>query len=226
MPDKPEYAHYNGERYDCEFYGESVDLDETVAKLRSCLAEANLNGDGWLIGKSFNPPSLLSTTQTYTSVIAALDAVSGDIPILLDGSDGHALGLNSVAYRRALHPDSRQNVAITAQSLKQEYAAYAGYFNTGADGNPDGTAKDFARAIINAPAAGLENYKPVMGELHDLMAGNGVTSIQDAIVTEDLADVYAYMEAEGLLDFRVRLNTHIDSNIYGGRTRALELESG
>lgn len=216
---------YNGERYDCNFYGESIDLDATVAKLKTCLAEAELNEGGWLIGQAFNPPSLLSTTDTYENVRAALDAVSTEVPISLEGSDGHAFGLNSVAYTKALHPDSNQIVAITAQSLASDYAAYAEYFNTDENGEPDGTAKEFARVIINAPVAGLENFKPVLGELRDLMASNGITSVQDAIITEHLADVYAYMETQGLLDFRLRMNTHIDSNVYGGRTRPLDIDA-
>ena len=214
---------YDGGRFDCNFKGESVDMDETVARLRTCLEEADLNADGWLIGQFFNPPSLLSVTETYPTVRAALDAVSGDIPIQLEGSDGHAFGLNTAAYQQAHHPETGETVPISGDSLGAAYAAYAAYFNTGPDGAPDGTAKDFARHIIGAPVPGLENFKPVLGELTELMASSGVTSLQDAMVTRELADVYAYLEAQGRLTFRVRLNTHIDSNLYGGRTRALDL---
>ncbi|TDK41442.1 hypothetical protein E1832_21830 [Antarcticimicrobium luteum] len=216
---------YNGERYDCNFQGASVTMDETVARLRSCLQEADLTTDGWLVGQFFNPPSLLSVTETYPTVRAALDAVSSNIPIQLEGSDGHAFGLNTAAYRMARHPETGERLPLTADSLTGAYAAYAEYFNTDAGGAPDGTAKDFARHIIGAPVAGLENFKPVLGQLTDLMAANGITSLQDAMVGEDLADVYAYMDAEGLLDFRVRLNTHIDSNLFGGRTRPLDMQA-
>ena len=214
---------YDGERFDCNFEGASVDMDETVARLRGCLEEAELNADGWLIGQFFNPPSLLSVTETYPTVRAALDAVSSDIPIQLEGSDGHAFGLNTAAYRQARHPETGERLPITADSLGADYAAYVEYFNTGPDGTPDGTAKDFARHIIGAPVPGLENFKPVLGEVTDLMASSGVTSLQDAMVTKELADVYAYLEDQGLMTFRARLNTHIDSNLYGGRTRPLDL---
>lgn len=216
---------YNGEKFECNFEGASVDLDETVAKLQTCLNEATLNDDGWLVGKYFNPPSLLSVTETYPSVIAALDAVSTITPILLEGSDGHAFGANTAALARAHHPDTGVNTAVTGASLKADYEAFAEYFNTDNTGNPDGTAKDFAGYIIGAPVAGLDNYKPVLDDLVKLMASNGVTSAQDAWVFDEIADVYAYMEEQGLLKFRLRLNTHIDSNVLGGRTRDLDLDA-
>lgn len=216
---------YNGEKFECSFDGASVDMDETVTKLRACLEQAQLNGDGWLIGKYFNPPSLLSVTETYPSVIAALDAVSATTPILLEGSDGHAFGANTAALAQAHHPDTGKRTPVTAASLKADYAAYAEYFNTDADGNPDGTAKDFAGHIIGAPVAGLENYKPVLDDLAGLMASNGITSAQDAWVFDEIAEVYEYMEAQDLLKFRLRLNTHIDSNVMGGRTRELDLNA-
>ncbi len=216
---------FGGEKYECDFEGKSVDLDETVAKLRACLAVADLNEDGWLIGKAFNPPSLLSTTETYPTVRAALDAISGTVPIRLDGSDGHAFGFNSAAYQRARHPKDDRPVAVTGASLANEYKPYGEYFNVDSNGEPDGTAKDFAQVIIAAPEAQVENFKPVLGELRALMASNGVTSAQDALVTDTLADVYSYMEANNLLDFRVRLNTHIDSNFYGGRDRPVDIDA-
>lgn len=216
---------YNGEKFECNFEGVSVNMDETVAKLRACLEEAELNSDGWLIGKYFNPPSLLSVTETYPSVIAALDAVSGTTPILLEGSDGHAFGANTAALAQAHHPDTGVQVPVTAASLKADYAAYAEYFNSDVDGKPDGTAKDFASHIIGAPVADLDNYKPVLNDVAALMATNGITSVQDAWVFDEIADVYEYMETQNLLKFRLRLNTHIDSNVMGGRTRELDLDA-
>lgn len=216
---------YQGERYDCNFEGMPTPLDETVARLRGCLAEAELNPDGWLIGQYFDPPSLLAVTEDYPTVRAALDAVSADVPIVLEGSDGHAFGFNSAALRAAHHPESGAALAVTGETLGGEYAPYADYFNLGADGEPDGTAKEFAAHIIGAPKAGLENYKPVLGELSTLMASNGVTSALDALVTDELAGVYEHMEAEGMLNFRLRLNTHIDANLYGGRHHALDMDA-
>lgn len=216
---------YDGEKSECNFAGASVNMDETVAKLQACLDAAELNSDGWLIGKYFNPPSLLSVTETYPSVIAALDSVSGTTPILLEGSDGHAFGANTAALAQAHHPDTGERVPVTAASLKADYAGYAEYFNTDADGKPDGTAKDFASHIIGAPIADLDNYKPVLNDVAALMATNGITSVQDAWVFDEIAEVYEYMEAQNLLKFRLRLNTHIDSNVMGGRTRALDLDA-
>ena len=215
---------YQGERYDCNFEGQPATLDETVERLRGCLAEAELNPDGWLIGQYFDPPSLLAVTENYPNVRAALDAVSAEVPIVLEGSDGHAFGFNSAAYRAAHHPETGEALAVTGATLKTGYAPYAEYFNLGEDGEPDGTAKEFAAHIIGAPKAGLENFKPVLGELTALMASNGVTSALDAMVTDELAGVYEYMEAKGMLNFRLRLNTHIDANLYGGRHHALDLD--
>ena len=133
-----------------------------------------------------------------TLVAADLDALSAVRPLMLEGSDGHTIWLNSAA--------------LAAAHITRETADPAGgKIEHDAAGAPTGVLRDNATllALEAAPAATADYETKLLDRaLHDMRA-TGITSVQDAAVDEHLMVLYKRLYDRHALDMRVRGSFHL-----------------
>jgi predicted amidohydrolase YtcJ len=166
----------------------------TLATLRSdiakCLA-AEKGHEPVLVIDGVNPSNL--TLQR-----ADLDSLVGARPLLLSGSDGHTIWINSATMHLA---------GITAATPNP----HGGHIEHDAHGEPTGTVRDSATDLVIAHlpppnvAANADRTARVFAEMHAV----GITSVQDARVNPRIIATYKKLYDTHRLDMRVRGCFHL-----------------
>jgi predicted amidohydrolase YtcJ len=185
-------SHVHPIRGGAMLLGCSLDLipsvDALLAKVVECAERTNSE---WIVGDNYDlglfPPEGNANK-------AILDAVIGDRPVYLRGSDGHSGWANSKALALA---------AIDAHTPDPPKGVIERDPNTG---EPSGTLRETANELIEAkiPKPTLEeNETALKAALHE-MASVGITSFVDAWVNESQLQTYAIAEKNGELTARVR----------------------
>ncbi len=170
------------------------DAPLTLATLRTgianCLA-SHPSHDPVLTIDGVNPSNLTLTRSD-------LDSLAGARPLLLSGSDGHTIWVNSAAMHLA---------GITAATP----APHAGRIEHDAYGNPTGTFRDSATDLVIAHlpppdiAANADRTARVFAQMHAV----GITSVQDARVNPRIIATYKKLYDTHRLDMRVRGCFHL-----------------
>jgi predicted amidohydrolase YtcJ len=192
----------------CDLNSESLSLEEMVPVLRQCIEDYDIAAGDWLIVLQWafsggNQPSL-----DLPNMRAALDAVSMEHPVFLWGDDGHHGAANSLAFSMARGADG-ENVELNAASLRSHYADYRPMIAVDASGEPAGGVNEDARLLIRSNFLGdmlgmSGDLDETMPRVAEKMAANGITSIQDAIVTPETLAAYGRLEDSGKMTFRLR----------------------
>jgi predicted amidohydrolase YtcJ len=166
----------------------------TLATLRSdiakCLA-AEKGHEPVLVIDGVNPSNL--TLQR-----ADLDSLVGARPLLLSGSDGHTIWINSATMHLA---------GINAATPNP----HGGHIEHDAHGEPTGTVRDSATDLVIAHlpppnvAANADRTARVFAEMHAV----GITSVQDARVNPRIIATYKKLYDTHRLDMRVRGCFHL-----------------
>lgn len=207
----------------CDLHGKGVDLDQLAQVVRECQARYPAAPGTWLVIDQWMPYAGNEPTFTYKTIRQALDAVSGDRPIMLFGSDGHASAYNSIALRTA-QDEQGKVVGFNSDSLSQggvfeELASYVSL--------DTGVVRDRARERIPADSydfmklpkghrLGNKLYGDILPKISYLLAMNGITSIQDACATDFIRDQYVSMQKRNLLNMYVSTATCFASDDYTG----------
>jgi predicted amidohydrolase YtcJ len=160
-------------------------------RLASCMREKPGDPAEWFEVVMVDPSGL-------TLTLADLDSMLLDRPLLLSGSDGHTVWVNSAAL----------NVAhITAATPDPP----GGHIEHDAAGRPTGTLRDRAAelALAAKPAASLDAEAALLGKALDSMRATGITSVQDAAVDDHLMRMYKYLYDAHRLNMRVRGSFHL-----------------
>ncbi len=127
-----------------------------------------------------------------------LDSLAGTRPLLLSGSDGHTLLVNSAAMRLA---------GITAATQNP----HGGRIEHDANGTPTGTMRDSATDLVIARlpppdvAANADRTARVFADMHAV----GITAVQDARVNPRIIATYKRLYDTHRLDMRVRGCFHL-----------------
>ena len=160
-----------------------VDVKSRVAL---CLSEHSGEHDQWFEVTMVNPSNL-------TLGRAELDAMLPDRPLLLSGSDGHTVWVNSPALALA---------HITAATTDPA----GGRIERDPSGAPTGTLRDNAAEIALAarPVADLEREASQLAKAFDSMRADGITSVQDAAVDDHIMQIYKRLYDTRRLNMRVR----------------------
>jgi predicted amidohydrolase YtcJ len=159
---------------------------ELKRRVAQCLKENPGEHDHWFEVTMVNPSNL-------TLGLSDLDSMLPDRPLLLSGSDGHTVWVNTPALSLA---------HITAATKDPA----GGHIERDPSGAPTGTLRDNAAEIALAarPAADLEQEASQLEKAFASMRATGITSVQDAAVDEHVMQIYRRLYDTHRLDMRVR----------------------
>ena len=192
----------------CDLGSQAYSLEGLVPVLRQCLEDFDIAPGEWLVVLQWAFSNGNQPSEELPHIRAALDAVSSEHPIFLYGDDGHHGAANSLALAMASDDEGR-NVPVNAATLEAEYAAYRPMIAVDARGEPTGGVNEDARMLIRE--AWFEDMLGMSGDLDATLsqvavklAANGITTIQDAIVTPESLAAYGRLEERGEITFRFR----------------------
>lgn len=193
----------------CDLDSQTYSLEELVPVLQECVARYEIPPGEWLIVLQWNFSENNRPSELLPNMRAALDAVSLEHPVFLWGNDGHHGAANSAAFAQAKNGEG-QVIGMNAETLKGEFAEYLPMVAVDENGRPSGGINESARSLIRSNfmadflGSGADPAG-IMPKVAAVMAENGITSIQDAIVTPDLVPMYEWLEQSGQMTFRLRM---------------------
>ena len=187
----------------CPVFG-SPSIEAIQNEVKKCLNSNLTKSTGWVVGAGYN----LGLFPAGNANKSLLDAVSSEIPIYLDGEDGHSGWANSKALELA---------GITAETPNPELGIIE---KDPISGEPTGTLRE--PAAINLikqiiPGDDLELFDDGLLFAQDLAHSFGITSIIAASVGEQHLAAYKKLAEKGGLNLRM-----ITSIEYGNTGFTLE----
>jgi len=198
----------------CSLRSQPMKLDDMVPYLQECVQRYALPPGEWLSVDMWNFAEGNQVSEQYPNLRAALDAVSGDHPIILWGNDGHHGAVNSRALETAR--DAQGNtVGLSAETLATAFAEYRDLVGVDDDGEPDGGLHEHARGLLAIPPrrdpAKLGALLPQIG---GVLASNGITSVQDAALDPAFLPQLKDFEASGGMHFRLQVANRLEPADY------------
>lgn len=198
----------------CSLRSQPMKLDDMVPYLQECVQRYALPPGEWLSVDMWNFAEGNQVSERYPNLRAALDAVSSDHPIILWGNDGHHGAANSLALATAR--DAQGNtVGLSAATLATVFAEYGDLVGVDGNGEPDGGLHEHARGLLEMPPrrdpAKLGALLPQIGEV---LAGNGITSAQDAALDPAFLSQLKDFEASGGMRFRLQVANRLEPADY------------
>jgi predicted amidohydrolase YtcJ len=156
------------------------------ARVAACLKEKPGDPSRWFEVVMVDPSGL-------TLSLADLDAMLPNRPLMLSGSDGHTVWVNTAALGAA------HISGVTKDPV-------GGRIERDAAGRPTGTLRDSAADIALAakPADGLDHEASQLNEAFDAMRAIGITSVQDAADDDHDMQIYKRLYDTHRLNMRVR----------------------
>ncbi|MBV7414759.1 amidohydrolase [Aeromonas sp. sif2433] len=206
----------------CDLDGQSIDLDQLAAKVKECLPRYAPKPGDWLVINQWSPYDGNTPTPSYATLLATLDAMAPDNPVMLAGVDGHAGAYNSRAL--ALAQDKDGNVVglnTTTLAPGGVFAEFIPYVDL-----TSGVIRDAARSAIPVPDSGVlsasgdqaaAQYDKILPAISELMASRGITGVQDACSSDFIRQRLLNMEAQDLLHMRVTAATCFNQDDYSGK---------
>jgi predicted amidohydrolase YtcJ len=192
----------------CDLKSESLALQEMVPVLKACIEDYDIAPGEWLIVLQWSFSGGNQPSEDLPNIRAALDAVSTEHPIFLWGDDGHHGAANSLAFSMATN-ERGENIEINRETLRGDYAFFQPMIAVDAQGEPAGGVNEDARILIRPNFLGdmlgmSGDLTGTMPRVAEKMAANGITSLQDAIVTPETLAAYGEFAATGDMTFRLR----------------------
>ena len=165
----------------------SESLEEAVARI-AAYDKAN-PGSGWIKGRGWN--QVLWPIKEFPTA-AAIDAVVADRPVWLRRIDGHAGWANSKALELA-GIDNDTPDPVGGKIIRDD------------NGNATGTLIDAAMSFVSAqvPPSNKEEYRRAFLAAFKELTSLGLTSVHDAGIGIDEAEVYMSMADNGEMPMRI-----------------------
>ncbi len=192
----------------CDLNSQGYSLESLVPVLQACIEKYQLPAGEFLIVLQWNFSEGNQPSAALPNMRAALDAVSTEHPVFLWGNDGHHGAANSAAF--ALAKNEQGNVVgFSAETLAGELAAYRPMVAVDENGQPSGGINESARGLIRPDffadfLGSSSSPESIMPKVAKALAASGITSIQDAWVSPEVLESYAWLEQNGLMTFRLR----------------------
>jgi predicted amidohydrolase YtcJ len=174
-----------------------------LARVTKCLRENPGDPDSWFRVIKVDPVGLSVTRGD-------LDAILSDRPMVIFGSGGHTVWVNSTALAAA---------RITAATKDPA----GGHIERDAKGSPTGTLQDTVFELVQRamPKPDLNLEAAQLERAFDLMHARGITSVQDASVDDDLMQIYKRVYDTHRLTMRVRASYTLE-NLHGRADALIE----
>ena len=187
----------------CDLAG-SASVEALLGKVASC--DEGLPEGEWLVGGGWN----LSLFAEANPGKELLDGINPQRPMFLRGEDGHSSWANSRALTLA---------GIEAETPDPSH----GIIERNEDGEPSGTLRESAQALVEAmvPVLTLEQRVDAAREAMRLANRLGITSMVEASASDWELNSYRALEAEGGLTARLVLSVTIGENPVGASNRDL-----
>lgn len=165
----------------------TTSLDEAVQRIASY--DKTHPGSGWIKGRGWN--QVLWPVQEFPTA-AAIDAVVSDRPVWLRRIDGHAGWANSRALELAGIDDDTPD-PVGGKIIRDD--------NGVATGTLIDTAMNFVSAKVPPPSK--QDYREAFLAAFKELTSLGLTSIHDAGIGIDEAEVYMSMADNGEMPMRI-----------------------
>lgn len=165
----------------------SESLEEAIERI-AAYDKAN-PGSGWIKGRGWN--QVLWPVQAFPTA-AAIDAVVADRPVWLRRIDGHAGWANSKALELA-GIDNDTPDPVGGKIIRDD------------NGNATGTLIDTAMSFVSSqvPGASKDEYRRAFLAAFKELTSLGLTSIHDAGISIEEAEVYMSMADNGEMSMRI-----------------------
>ncbi len=189
----------------CSINSQVMSLQDMVPYLQECIQRYALPPGEWLAVDMWNFSEGNQVTVELPSLRAALDAVSAEHPIILWGNDGHHGAVNSRALERAV--DAQGNVVgLSAATLATTFTDIRDLVGVDDNGEPNGELNEHARNVLGAgPRRDPAVLGPLLPEIDQELARNGITSVQDASLVPAYLPFLQQFEQSGDMQFRIQV---------------------
>ena len=209
----------------CSLRSQPMKLVDMVPYLQECVERYALAPGEWLAVDMWNFAEGNQVSEEYPNLRTALDAVSTEHPIILWGNDGHHGAVNSRALETAR--DAQGNtVGLSAETLAREFAEYRDIVGVDDDGEPDGGLHEHARGLLNMPPRrDPAKLGVLLPQINQVLASNGITSVQDAALDSAFLPHLKTFEDSGAMRFRLQVANRLEPADYTDPlTRAVNVD--
>ncbi|MGH6826691.1 amidohydrolase, partial [Methyloceanibacter sp.] len=174
------------DRSKCSLAGVKANIDALKPVIEACLAKEPGGADNWFEAVQLD-------NYGFSATAKELDRIEAKRPIALEGNDGHTIWVNSRGLELS---------GVTASTPDPP----GGKIARNATGEPTGSFTDSAATLITGkiPVPPLEERAAATAAELKRMSAYGITSLLDAYVTPDEAEVWRKLYDTGRLSMRVR----------------------
>ncbi|HLZ98992.1 MAG TPA: amidohydrolase family protein [Steroidobacteraceae bacterium] len=200
----------------CDLDSKPKSLGELTVFVRGCIERYKIPAGEWVNVRQWNFSDNNRPDSTHPTLRSALDLASIRHPIQLLGNDGHHGAFNSMALARAKNAKG-EGVGFTRATLATDFAAVAKLVGIDASGEPNGTANEEARYLMDAPPLLFVDLPEVMKapeRITQRLNSVGITGMLDAAVAPELLPMYDGLEKSGKLTVRATLAQWYDPERY------------
>ena len=170
----------------CDLHDRQLGIAAVKAAIAHCLKARRFGRDEWFEAVQVNASNLVLSR-------ADLDGIRSDGPLVLESADGHSGWGNSAALAAA-HID------------RNSRDPRGGRIERDSSGEPTGALRDAAEETLLAaiPPAPIAVQAARLERAFSLMSAIGITSVQDAAVSDAEMSLYKYLYDRHRLRMRVR----------------------
>ncbi len=210
----------------CTLRSQPMTLADMVPYLQKCIERYDLPAGDWLPVDMWNFSEGNQVSAEYPSLRAALDAVSSEHPVILWGNDGHHGAANSLALATARDAQGNE-VGLSAATLATSFADYRELVGTDDDGEPNGELNEHARGLLSAPPRrDPAKIGPLLPQIGEVLASNGITSVQDAALAPAYLPYLREFENSGAMHFRIQVANRLEPADYADPlTGAIDIDA-
>jgi predicted amidohydrolase YtcJ len=210
----------------CDLDSKPKSLGELTVFVRGCIERYKIPAGEWVNVRQWNFADNNQPDSTHPTLRAALDLASTQHPIQLLGNDAHHGAFNSMALAHAKNAKG-ERIGFTRATLAADFAAVAKLVGVDANGEPNGTANEEARYIMEATPLLLVDLPEVMKapeRITQRLNSVGITGMLDAAVAPELLPMYDRLEKSGKLTVRATLAQWYDPEKYRDTRGAIDYD--
>src|SRR3984957_3934206 len=200
----------------CDLDSKAKSLEELTDFVRGCIERYKTPAGEWVNVRQWNFSDDNQPDSAHPTLRAALDLASTRHPIQLLGNDAHHGAFNSMALARAKNAKG-ERIGFSRATLAADFAGVAKLVGVDANGEPNGTANEEARYVMDATPLLLVDLPEVMKapeRITQRLNSAGITGMLDAAVAPELLPMYDGLEKSGKLTLRATLAQWYDPEKY------------